>query len=83
MGRNDRIAAGPRVLGYLQRTGGYTVIASHAQVVRAGRPAGRVAVRVRGNLFDQLTAFETRLVRFPGSITPGLLVFGPVELREA
>jgi predicted Zn-dependent protease len=63
------------------RRGEYAVVAPEAHVVRAGRPGGRCAIRLRGNLFEQLAATTTRLVRCRDSATPGLLVLDGIDAR--
>ncbi|MDP8922389.1 MAG: metallopeptidase TldD-related protein [Chloroflexota bacterium] len=65
------------------RRGEYTVVVPAAQVVRGGRLGGRASVRVRGNVFTLLASAGTRLVRYPGSVTPGLLALGAVDVMPA
>ena len=61
----------------------YALVVPDAQVVRAGHLAGRVSVRLRGNLLDQLNAEATCLVRLPGSPTPALLLTERVAVESA
>ena len=56
------------------RTGSYSVVAPHAQVVRRGVAGGSVSVRLAGDVLAQLSDAASRFVRFPDRCNPGLLV---------
>src|SRR5581483_1138874 len=61
----------------------YSLVVPDAQVVRAGRPAGRASCRLRGNLLEHLTSSATRLLRAPDELNPALLVVDGVIVEPA
>ncbi|MCC6173745.1 MAG: hypothetical protein IT305_00445 [Chloroflexi bacterium] len=63
------------------RRGSFSLLVPDAQVVRLGRPGGRVAVRVSGRFFLDLLSPGTALVRFRQSLSPGLLVRSDVTVE--
>jgi predicted Zn-dependent protease len=65
------------------RRGSYALVVPDAQVVSAGAPGGRCAVRLMGNLLDHLRHPDTHLVAVPGHRTPGLLVTGNLSMTPA
>lgn len=54
-------------------SGDFSLAAPQCVTVRDGRTAGRLRATLSGNLFAVLRADDSRLVRFPGEHTPGLL----------
>lgn len=61
----------------------YALVAPDAQVVRGGAAGGHCAVRLAGNVVQQVSHRTTRLVRINGEAGTGLLVLDGVELLPA
>jgi PmbA protein len=62
-------------------SGRYSLVAPQAQVLRAGRVAGRARVGLSGSFFEHLLDERTALVDFPWGLNPGLLIWPRVEGR--
>jgi PmbA protein len=56
------------------RSGRFSLVAPHAQVVRAGARGGRVPVRLSGDFFATLGETASAFVRFPHQRNPGVLL---------
>lgn len=60
-------------------SGRYALVAPRGLVWRGGQAVGRAKVGLRGSFFEQLRDSRTRLVAYPWSINPGLLIWPSVE----
>ena len=61
----------------------YALVVPDAQAVHEGALAGRVSVRLQGNLLEHLRAPSTRLLRVPGELNPALLVRDGIGVEPA
>ena len=62
-------------------TGRYSVVAPRALVLHEGRPSGRANVLLTGSFFDQIRDDRTKLVEYPWSLNPGLLIWADIQPR--